>query len=569
MKPASRAWGLPLLSKELTELAARRRTYIVRFVYGAVLFAGGLLILYGRTRGEGSTAASLGHGREMFHELVLLQFGAILVFLPAMTAAALTLEKERDTLTLLLLTTLRPWAILAQKLLSRLIPMVSYIILAFPLLAVAYSYGGVTTDSLLVAMFMLLVCVLQTGCLALMCSAYCRTTVEALIATYALLFGTWMCVPVCIPLHTFWDGFDVAPAEVPARTALALMTCIGSLIAARVFLETRAFVPPRNVLLQLFQALDRMFNEWNQVTGGVILVRDGSRFPEDRPIAWRETAKKSLGTFRYLFRVLVVLEVPILFVAQSVNVSAIQSRSAVSMLLYVLWCIAIAMICVHAASVVSSERSRQTLELLLIVPLSGRDLLRQKLAGVRRLIRVLLVPFVTIFLFHHWFRDHRGNLAYLALSLATTAVFLPLTMWVAAWIGLTVRSQVRAVFCALAVVGALIALPQIVEFVCDSVLPTRLPELLTHLLRTGPVGIVERLEAWHRLRRNPSPVAAWIEAGIVITALSGYAVALWLIRRHCLRYADRLLGRVTEAPASAAEPAPTVEGSLELAGEAT
>ena len=37
--------GMPLLAKELTEQAARRRTYVIRFLYAALLFASGLFIV--------------------------------------------------------------------------------------------------------------------------------------------------------------------------------------------------------------------------------------------------------------------------------------------------------------------------------------------------------------------------------------------------------------------------------------------------------------------------------------------------------------------------------------------
>ena len=43
-----------------------------------------------------------------------------------------------------------------------------------------------------------------------------------------------------------------------------------------------------------------------------MLVRDSNPLPEDDPVAWHETNKKSLGTFRYLLRVLILLEVPVL-----------------------------------------------------------------------------------------------------------------------------------------------------------------------------------------------------------------------------------------------------------------
>ena len=47
-----RAFGLPLLTKELIEQAARRRTYIVRSVYAILLFGFALLIFWGKSIAE-------------------------------------------------------------------------------------------------------------------------------------------------------------------------------------------------------------------------------------------------------------------------------------------------------------------------------------------------------------------------------------------------------------------------------------------------------------------------------------------------------------------------------------
>src|SRR5690606_6234915 len=166
----------------------------------------------------------------------------------------------------------------------------------------------------------------------------------------------------------------------------------------------------------------------------IVLVNDSASLPEDRPLAWRETSKKSLGTVRYLFRVCTVLELPILFVGASINISTVRTGSAMSMLLYILWGIAVAMICVHASGVITSERSRQTLDVLLAAPLSGADLLQQKMAGVWRLIAVLLVPFGSIGLFQLWFRGF--DIGYLLGFTAAVLVFLPLIAWLALAVGL-------------------------------------------------------------------------------------------------------------------------------------
>jgi ABC-type transport system involved in multi-copper enzyme maturation permease subunit len=550
MNRHNHTWGFPLLGKELTELAARRRTYIVRFLYGAVLYGGGLAILYGQSAGK-IDVVNLGQGAETFAQIVTLQFAAIYVFLPAMTAGALTLEKERDTLTLLLLTTMPPWTILAQKLLSRVIPMLCFVVLSFPLMAAAYSFGGVTTASLYGTMELLVLCILQVASISLMCSSFCRTTVEAFIATYLFLGFTWLCLPSPSPFAA--DGTH-SVGDVVARSFLMFVTTIGSLAVARACLMERAFVPPRNFLLEAFQALDRTFNEWNKSTGGVVLVRDGSPLPGDAPVAWRETAKKSLGTFRYLFRVLVVLELPILFVSQSLNINAIQNKSALSVLLYGVWGIGVALAAMHAASVVSSERSRQTLEVLLTAPIAGRDLLLQKMAGVRRLLKVLLVPFLTIYVFHHWFRDYRRDLTYLALSLGTLAAFLPLVTWLGMWFGLRLRSQMRAVFATLAGVSLIAGLPRLGEYLLRDVWRVPPGDGLRELLALGPMSIIERLESWHERRTVYRGEAEWYEVLVIGLALGGYALAAWLLRRSCLRDADRLLGRVEETPASSPLP---------------
>src|SRR5579872_4529048 len=135
--------GLPLLAKELAEQSARKRTYIVRVVYAALLFLSAFLFFFDILRsGSSSPLAVLGKGRQMFDVLVLLQFAGVYLFMPAMTCGVLTLEKERASLPLLFLTRLGPGTILVEKLMSRLIPMLGFLMLSFPLLAFAYSLGG-------------------------------------------------------------------------------------------------------------------------------------------------------------------------------------------------------------------------------------------------------------------------------------------------------------------------------------------------------------------------------------------------------------------------------------------
>ncbi|HVJ68184.1 MAG TPA: ABC transporter permease subunit, partial [Caulifigura sp.] len=280
---------VPLLIKELSELANRRRTYIFRFIYATLLFAAGLVILFNRGGQRGDAMPNV--GRELFLQLVFIQQVAILLLVPSMTASALTQEKERETLALLLLTTISPAEIILQKFLSRVVTVLSYVMLSFPLLAVAYAYGGVPVVTLGATCAVLVLTVIYHAAFSIMCSSYFRTTVEALIAVYVLqapisLFLNATNLQLVPSLAVPWDG-GPAVHSIPGLVSFTFVSLFLSLIylvLATEFLHRRAFVPARNVLLQLFQALDRFFNEWNQVTGGVVLIKDGHPLPLKDPV---------------------------------------------------------------------------------------------------------------------------------------------------------------------------------------------------------------------------------------------------------------------------------------------
>lgn len=528
---------MPLLAKELTEQAARSRTYVIRFIYTALLFSAGLFIIYGR--GATGGVARLGQGQEMFNQMFRLQLGAILLVLPATCAGAFAGEKERESLSLLLLTTIPRGMIVLQKLLSRVIPMLAFVVLSFPLMATAYSFGGVQTSQLYFTLVFLVLLTVYVGSVAIMCSTYCRTTVEAYVATYLCLLGTGLFLGPAF--SSLSQEADIVISLTATGCLFAPLT-LGAYLFACLFLYDRAFVPPKNVLLTLFKSLDQFFHQMNTVTGGVVLVQDGDPYPADDPISWRETAKRSLGTFRYLFRILVVIELPILCVSQMVNVNLVQTESVMSTLLYIMWVIALLLVTVHSASVVSTERSRQTLDVLLVSPISGRQILSSKLSGVQRLFWTLLVPFSTIFLFQHWFHGFGRDVRYLVLAFGSVFAVLPLVMWMGMAIGLRAKSQMRAVMTLLSLLVLATLSGPTLNYTLD--LLHREDVLLRQLTRLTPANWVVFLE-----QEYPSPMDVreiwprfWELASVVLL----YGFAAVGLRWWILSCADAFLGRVRE-----------------------
>ncbi|MCA9108657.1 MAG: hypothetical protein KDA52_01815, partial [Planctomycetaceae bacterium] len=421
----------------------------------------------------------------------------------------------------------------------------------FPLLAVAYSYGGVGTTELLAAIGLLMLFAVQVAAVAVFCSVFCRTTGEAFISTYLVLAG--MAAFDIWPMTQFATlssgAIGIALAKARIRILMTLGASAICLLLGSLLLERRAFLPPRNLLLQLFRRLDRFYEGMNQVTGGIVLVNDGNELPEEKPIAWRETSKKSLGTVRYLFRVLTVLEVSILCVAAWVNLNTVSQRNEMSQLLFILWVVSATMLCVHASGVIASERSHQTLDPLLTTPLTGADILLQKLAGVRRLIFVLLISFASIYGFQTWFQGF--DFGYALVSFASAVIFLLLIAWGALWIGLRLNSPMKAVLTSMIAVVLVCAVPLVLESLLGriSVLDElSIPQIISNV---SPVRIIQGIEAEGRFRFIRDNRLFFVNRGyITYLVLSGllliYGLLLWLIRSNCLKNADVLLQRIPE-----------------------
>lgn len=498
---------LPLLRRELTELAARRRTWVLRSLAGLLLIGlaswSVLRVLYVYI---GVTSAPidfspqmLGIGAMIFPRMALLLFYAVQLLMPSLICGSITIEKERNTLGTLFVTRLSPLTIVLEKLGSRILPMLTFIILTFPVLAWVYTLGGIDHRLLLATLwFLIWECVLYAS-IGLVCSAWYSTTVGAFIASYVLtgvLYTLTHVVRLRLPLpfriwadlidqlsnQSVFAGFGGAGGMIgfgnlgglfwevwPAAFSSAVL-----ILLARRFLVTRAEVSRSSILLKVFRALDTFFRDVNQwTTGGRMVLQESSTLPGCDPVAWRERSKKSLGKPHYLLRLLLVLQFPVLFVCVLAYTS--NSIDGVQPLLWLLWIITAMVIVVKAATLISSERTRETLDALLSTPITNTEVLRQKISGMRRMLVMLSIPILTV----HFSRIlMQGNLslysrqmmvdqvswlaAYFVLSLLSTWVLMQLIAWFALRLGARASTQARSFLITLVALGLWFAASAIV-----------------------------------------------------------------------------------------------------------
>jgi ABC-type transport system involved in multi-copper enzyme maturation permease subunit len=572
-----RRWfAFPLLAKELAEAAARRRTFVIRIVYVVLLYGAFAIMVPDEVfSGELPISRVLGMGSEMFEILFVLQLGGIALFLPALMAGRIAHEKERDSLVLLLLTELRPMQIILQKYLGGLLPMLSFLLLALPLAAITYSLGGLTGAKVLHAVASTLLVTLQIGALALVCSAWCRSTAGAFLGTYfvgALFYaGPPLAVEFLHELHllsrrnSLQGLHDAALLLPPVAVAMAqgsswpkvLLYLAPSVLSvpillglARLFLIRRAFVPAGSFSLRLFRRIDKIMQRANRFVGDVTLIRDKVSFPTDAPIYWRETARRTLGKVHYLIRILVVVEIPTVMLcglfSGGFETNYQGEAEELSMLLAFLMCLAVLGISVQAANTVVTERVQQTLEVLLTTPLTARTIVLEKARALRRLMIVAIIPLITVMGVECWIehssrhlREKDSSLAYLASAATTLGILLPMVSWLSLWIGLQVRTRIRAIITALAIIVSWCFLPIGIAtfFMVRTDVSGWVAERIT-LLSPLTAGLLNEYSDIHEFAwTGDSP---W---GVILFTATFFGAATLLIRRDVLQNADRWLRR--------------------------
>jgi len=193
-----------IMSKELRSRFRGRRAFIVLTIYLAAL----ALIAYGAYISAGPNAASqpvLGPdgtafiganasatiGQAIFALLSVFQLMLVAFLAPAFTTGAISLEREKATLDLLITTPLRPGAIVVGKLLSALAFVVLLILAGIPVSALVLMYGGASLQDILRAQVVLLVSAAGFGVIGLFCSALLKRTQGATVIAYStVLFLT-------------------------------------------------------------------------------------------------------------------------------------------------------------------------------------------------------------------------------------------------------------------------------------------------------------------------------------------------------------------------------------------
>ncbi|MHC4148323.1 MAG: ABC transporter permease subunit [Planctomycetota bacterium] len=186
----------PIFDKELRVSSRRRRNYVLRFCYVALLTL--FVILMWREvavfyrPGAFQIAWMSEAGKAIVATVVWFQFCATQLVAIVMLSTSISDEIYNRTLGLLMTTPINSFQIVMGKLLSKLLQLILLLAISLPLLAIVRIFGGVPWDYIVSSLCITLTVVIFVGSLSLLFSIFSRRAYVVIIMTIltlGVLFG--------------------------------------------------------------------------------------------------------------------------------------------------------------------------------------------------------------------------------------------------------------------------------------------------------------------------------------------------------------------------------------------
>jgi ABC-type transport system involved in multi-copper enzyme maturation permease subunit len=212
-------WVNPVMVKEFRSRRFGRSHWAVRLIAGSAILSLGLSYV--------AASGALGWGVEVIGgALVLLQTALLVLFAPSLAAGLVSAEREARSWDLLRMTPLRPWSIMAGKLLSVAWPLLLLLGATLP----GYVVMMAIKPTLLLQVQRVVICLALTGVFAVLVSAAAstlfRTTAAATTASYLALLA------VCVGPLLVWAGRDAPFGHATVRAALLVNPVAAALEAS-------------------------------------------------------------------------------------------------------------------------------------------------------------------------------------------------------------------------------------------------------------------------------------------------------------------------------------------------
>lgn len=402
----------PIFIREWLILPRRSGHYFTRALYLGGLWI--LLMTAWQTTVGWEYPATLGDlarfGLIAFHVLAYVELTLLFFFAALSAASTISLEKDRRTFLLLLLTDLRNYEIVLGKLFGSLLQIALLLIGSVPVFALLMILGGVDFYQIIGVVLVLGTTALAAGSLGGLIALWRDKTFQALAMT-VLFLVLYICVVQALSLLPLVIGamdFDMVRAlQAKLNPFLALSEVLNPPDAEAALQSAIVFAL---AMIGLTVALNGwgivMLRVWNP-SGEPIMQREvvgaqptdperihaapgKARSVWENPILWREILTRAYGRRPLLVKTAYFIAVALvgyyaLFVMEPREMSAAYGLVPIGIL-------SLLLICAQAVTAITSERDLGALDLLLITDLTPKEFIFGKIFGILYNTKEYIIP---------------------------------------------------------------------------------------------------------------------------------------------------------------------------------
>jgi ABC-type transport system involved in multi-copper enzyme maturation permease subunit len=188
------AFWNPIVAKEYRSRMRTWKSPVAMMVYILLIGGLGFAVFSLMAHSNAGITGGSNYGQYLFSFLVGFQVTLLAFITPALTAGAISSERERQTLDLLFVTRIQPFSIIWGKLLASMSFVVLLLVLSIPIFSLVFLFGGIELDQVVDAFLVTLVTALTFGVMGILFSTWLRrslvATVVSYVAAFVLVVGT-------------------------------------------------------------------------------------------------------------------------------------------------------------------------------------------------------------------------------------------------------------------------------------------------------------------------------------------------------------------------------------------
>ncbi len=454
----------PVLNRELLVNLRTNKSFLLMLFYQVVL---GVVVYSAWPKGDIHLDMTMRHqeNARLVDLFFLFQFVLTSLIAPSFAAGGIAGEKKRKTYEMLLASPIQPQSIVFGKLVASLTHLTILVLSSIPIVMLCLPLGGVSIYEVMVGLFVVLVAMTTFAMISLACSSLFARTAASLTISYLIILMLAGLLIIC------WYALR-GVGQTRINFMLIIIPSIAVTICVLLYYWVAAqMLYPPDVGSEGNQVLDPDQEERTAVG----LVIDRTQFPDRllapppatdlmkdhaNPVFDKELRSEFFGQGTLMLRSLIQVSMVLAIVLMIGWLFLYRSQAANYVCYVLLFNMLVAP--VFSAGLVTSERERQTLDLLLTTPLTPYQIYWGKMLASLRISSVLslflLWPMGCAFVLLFFQEYYRSTLTFLAYLIILGLAFLT-TSNVGLFCSTLVRRSARSLLASYAIILTLFCAP--------------------------------------------------------------------------------------------------------------